>query len=186
MIIATGNPKRGLSQAINSEFEVDFFSRETGFDFTDSKHREKFTQLSLNYKIFFNIAKLENFLQTILLKEVYACWEAHQHSGLILNIGSTCCYDLKGRSRLYEAEKASLQKYSYMLARKSLNNSSQMGCNIKVAHLSTGWIGTSDVKDKAGRHGKVTTKDYCDSIRFLIGLPPMLNCNELSLEAFTE
>ena len=183
MIIATGHPEKGLGKHFSEHFEVLLCSRSSGYDFNKSEDIDRFCDLSLKYRVFINSSKLKNFRQVELLKRVYQTWSEKQHSGHIINIGSSSFLDLKATPRTYYLEKEALRKYSLMLARHSMSDSGRPGGKIRVTHLAPGWIRLPETEERAADQPQIDPKDFCQTLGWVIQSPESINMNEIVFEA---
>ena len=180
MIIATGNPEKGFAKELKAIGNIDFCSRSNGYDFHNKEKVEEFCNKSLKYNVFINNSQIGDFKQALLLKEVYSYWKKNKHKGLIINIGSTAAYSLKGELRTYSVEKAALRKYSLMLARHAENGVSN---GIRVSFLAPGWIDIDHTQERAASSPKIPAKNLCSIVQWIIEAPENININEISLDA---
>jgi len=182
-ILLTGNGKYGLSKelynSLNQFYDVDCFSRSNGYDLEIKENQDKLSKSSLQYDIFINCSKLNNFNQTILLKKVWDLWNQKNKKGTIINIGSTVDTGLKGGSRLYTVEKVSLKNLSRKLSLDTSN-----GNGIKVSYISVGYLDTEGVsfQDKV----KIKLKDISNTIKWILNSPLYLNINEISIDSIQD
>jgi len=182
-ILLTGNGKHGLSKDLYNTFSatmvVDLFSRTNGYDLNTEEGKLKLIKESINYDIFINCSKLNNFNQTLLLKGVWDSWVENNKKGIIINIGSTVDTGLKGGSRLYTVEKVALKNMSRKL---SLDTTSGNGIN--VCYLSLGYLDTEGVsfKDKT----KISLEQVTKTIAYILLTPQNMNINEISIDAIQE
>ena len=182
-IIVSGSMEHGLAKEIykrlNGEHEVHCFSYRNGLDLCVYEGRERFVALTTGYDVFINCAKLDNFCQTLLLREVWMHWRTSGKKGHIINIGSTVDTGLKGGSRLYTTEKVALKNFS-----RKLSYDASAGCGIKMTYISLGYLDTEGVsfQDKV----KIKLGDVTDTITWILDAPEYININEISMDSIQE
>lgn len=93
MMVTGGN--RGLGLAICQHYNATGYSRNTGHDITDAKHRQTLAEISLQHDVFVNNAfdgpfqeSWADFGQCRLLWDVASAWQAQGKTGVIINVGS--------------------------------------------------------------------------------------------------
>ena len=177
-ILVTGNKNRGVAKAIYEnlgEYEVDCVSRKSWNDLMIPQERTVVANQSISYDVFINCSKLDDFCQTLLLKEVHDHWIHMSKSGHIINIGSTVDTGLKGGSRLYTVEKVALRNLSRKLTYDAIG-----GSGIKVTYISLGYLDTEGVsfKDKV----KIDLSHVTDTIEWILECPDYININEISAD----
>jgi short-subunit dehydrogenase len=182
-ILVTGNKKWGLVKSIhrclNEEYDVNCVSRDTYGDLNTQEIRDTLKGKSLSFDVFINCAKLSDFNQTLLLKDIWDCWIENEKKGHIINIGSTVDTGLKGGSRLYTVEKVALRNLS-----RKLTYDSSSGNGIKVTYISLGYLDMESVsfKDKV----KIELHHVVDVIEWVLEAPDYLNVNEISIDPIQE
>jgi len=148
-IAYTGNPNYGLAEAwgktvSSSVYYTDYFSRRNHWNFDEPEIRYKFARESLLYDIVINNSALHNFQQTLLLKDIWDIWNKEQHSGRIINIGSTADRSNSGTDWIYPTEKKALREFSLGLSMMSVWQDHPT----KVSYISFGSLMTSKVHKK--------------------------------------
>lgn len=183
-ILVTGYSGYGVAKAIfdvfNDSHELKFFSKkENNVDLNDPNEINKFCQISLDYDIVINNARLKNYHQAILFEKVYFTWLTNKKiGGHIINIGSSV--DIaRDRVLQYGAEKAALKKISEQAATASVFKNS----NIKVTYISFGWVSTPIVVRDLPNVKKHSSEEIANIIKFVINYPyATTNISEIRIE----
>lgn len=176
-ILITGD-KRNLSGAIGKYLngnEITYVSRTTRFDLSTQVGRDALALQSLQHDVFINCSKINNFNQTLILKNVWDTWMSSNKKGHIINIGSTVDTGLKGGSRLYTTEKVALRNLSRKLTYDSMG-----GNGINITYLSLGYLDTEGVSfhDKV----KIDLEYVGYTINWILNKPSYININEISMD----
>lgn len=182
-IIVSGNGTYGLGKSIYARFpNASFYSRTNGFDFLKPEDRHRFSELSLGHSVYISCSALENFAQTLLLKDVVKKWEEHNHKGYIIVLGSSADTPVKGTSWLYPAEKKSLRAYTRNLSQKVLGGHGNASNNIRATYLSPGYLDTPEANEKHPEMKKLDCAYVADVIAWLLMQPSNVNISELCLD----
>ena len=176
-ILCTGNPETGLAKAIFEHWPLtDFCSQTTwGYDLTLSTYKEALSVKALEYDIFINSSALWQFHQTMLLNVVYKRAEEANHPLHIVSIGSTTDRTTKGSDWHYQQEKKALRSTS-----NALNLKSTWQGGPRVSYVTFGTL-----ENYAHKHPERTCMSMTDAVRaieYILGTPPNLIVNELSID----
>lgn len=174
-IIATGNPQWGLAKSIAKYIDAEWHGRSTGWDLMDLKQISKFAEFTLDFDVFVNNSKLNNFHQVILLKEVAVKWRNANKTGQIINIGSTADV-AKLHTGFYPAEKMALTKYNnqihyYYSCRKS---------GIRSTIICPGVI---DIESSTNNSlGKLDPDIIGQAVKWVIDMPANMNIEMIRMD----
>ena len=172
MILSTGSPEKRLGKYIYKRFNCRMVSRHNGYDLDNVETRKQLVTESLEYDVFINNAKLNDFGQVLLLRDMHAAWESNKKSGHIINIGSTASYR-NHTTRWYNHEKKTLRDYSIALSQQY----SRTG--IKVSIIYPGQL-TLPNKEGDVLADSISPEHMVDTIEYVINSP--YSINELSLD----
>jgi NAD(P)-dependent dehydrogenase (short-subunit alcohol dehydrogenase family) len=165
--IGTGNPRWGLAKHIANHVAADWCSKSNGWDLYDPIRMIDFAVKTLDYDVFINNSKLDNFQQTRLLKEVANTWLGSDKSGLIINIGSTADV-ARYHTGFYPAEKAALYKYSNQLH----HYFSYRKGKIRSTMICPGVI---DIESTSHKVGKINPDTIGKMVAWVIQQPSNIN-----------
>lgn len=181
-ILITGNPNYAIGEALNTilnSHELKFVGKRTsGIDLNDLATMDKFSIFSLDYDVFINNSRLDNFSQSILFNKVYNTWLDNKKSGQIINIGST---GDTGRDKqwLYGPEKIALRKATEQASYTSAFKQS----GIKVTYLAMGWVATPLVEKYEPNVKKHSPDEIAKLIKWILDYPiDTTNINEIRIE----
>lgn len=172
MILATGNPEKRLGKYIHERFNCRMVSRHNGYNLDDAVIRKKLVEETLEYNIFINNSKLNDFGQVLLLRDVWDMWEAKNKTGHIISIGSTASYR-NHNPRWYNHEKKTLRDFSVALSQQYSQTS------IKVSIIYPGQIRLPN-KDGVILEDSISPEEVVDVIQYVID--SQYNINEISLD----
>lgn len=179
-MIITGNKNKGLANSLFKIYpDATFCSRETGFDLTDKKIQQKFSELCLDHHTIINCSALWRFEQTNLLDRIYKTCVQHNHNPHIICIGSTTDRVKNGKSWLYNAEKKALRDYSNTLALGGV-----WDCFPKVSYISFGTL--SNNQEKHPTRKCLDIDQAAQYIKWLTEQPKYVNVNEVSIDPMQE
>jgi hypothetical protein len=140
---------RGIGAEIFKRLEPNIigFSKSTGYDITDKRHRSKIIKESLDRDVFINNAH-DGHGQTDLLIELYKEW--YDQEKTIINVGSRITEIILPKDKLllleYQSQKLCLKSMCYNLSGR---------CTIK--YKSFGYVGTEEILQK---YPHFTEEDY--------------------------
>jgi len=172
MILATGSPEKRLGKYIYEHFNCKMVSRHNGYNLDKVDIRKQLVDESLDYDIFINNSKLNDFGQVLLLRDMHTAWKESNKVGHIISLGSTASYR-NHTSRWYNHEKKTLRDYSISLSQQY----SESG--IKVSIVYPGQL-TLPNKEGDILKDSIDPKDIVDIIQYVIDSP--YNINEISLD----
>jgi short-subunit dehydrogenase len=181
-ILVTGNPNYGIAQSINENFyghELAFYSRNyNDFDLNNPEKIAELAEVSTQYDVFINNARLGAYNQVKLYEEVYRIWTLVKKQGLIINLGSTA--DIaRDANYTYASEKAALKKASE--GGSFANNFKNSG--IKVTYISFGWVATPVLKRELPNVKKHSPNEIALLLKWIVEYPMPSSCiNEIRLE----
>lgn len=167
-ILCTGDSHSVLAKAIKEIlYNVDFVSRtHNNIDLTKNYDIDKFINMSQQYDVIINCARLTNYGQSILLSEMWIRWHTWNKQGHIINIGSDILYKI-GTSFLHNPN------ISYVLEKQALANAHKKYClmdpNIKMTLVQPGRMEILHM-----------SPHYVASIiEWVLQQPPSININEI-------
>lgn len=175
-MLISGNPSTGLAAEFKTLYpDAVFYSRESGHDLTERKHREAFAQEATKHSVIIVNSALWQFQQTVLLDTVYkACKEAGNEAHIVC-IGSTTDRVKKGGSWLYNAEKKALRDYCNSLCILGV-----WAGGPRVSLISFGTLSNNQHK-----HPDRVCMDISKAaqyVKWLIDQPRELHINEISID----
>lgn len=175
-ILIAGNKNKGLAGSLYKLYpDATFCSRETGFDLTDSKIQDKFSQLSTEYDVIVICSALWKFQQTVLLDEVYKKNVENNKRPHIITIGSTTDRVKNAKPWRYNAEKKALRDYSNTLALGGVWDRFP-----KISYISFGTL--SNNQEKHPERKCLDIDQAAQYIKWLIDQPKYVNINEISID----
>ena len=172
MILATGSPEKRLGKYIHEHFNCKMVSRHNGYNLDNTDIRKKLVDESLNYNIFINNSKLNDFGQVLLLRDMHNAWRENNKTGHIISLGSTASYR-NHTTRWYNHEKKTLRDYSIALSQQ------YSATGIKVSIVYPGQL-TLPTKEGNILEDSISPKDIVGIIQYVIDSP--YNINEISLD----
>lgn len=179
-IIVAGNKDYGLANSLYKMYpDALFLSRSTGFNLWDKTTKEKVSALSLDCDIFLSVSALGEFNQTLLVEHVIKQWEANNHKGYLIVVGSSADTPVKGTTWLYPTEKKALRSYCRQL---SQHVASDQPPSWKVTYISPGNMHTPKQDSKMPTTLKLDCDYVAKTIGWLISQPPYVNISELCLD----
>lgn len=175
-ILISANRNKDLGSSIYKIYpDATFCSRETGYELTSNKDRDRFAQEAVHYDVIVICSALWQFEQTVLLDAVYkACLKAENNAHIVC-IGSTTDRTSKGTSWLYNAEKKALRDYSNSLSLVGVWHSGP-----KVSYISFGTLSNNQEKHPDRRTLDIDTAAHY--VKWLIDQPKYVNINEISID----
>lgn len=175
-MIITGNKNKGLAGALAKIYsDAIYCSRETGYELTNSKDRDRFAQEAAQHDVIVICSTLWQFEQTVLLDAVHKeCLMQDKHAHIIC-IGSTTDRTCKGTTWLYNAEKKALRDYSNSLSLVGVWHSGP-----KVSYISFGTL--SNNQEKHPDRKCLDIDQAAHYIKWLIDQPKCVNINEISID----
>lgn len=181
-VLVTGNPNYGIAESINNNFlghELAFYSRNyNNFDLNNADKITELANISLQYDVFINNARLAKYNQVKLYEEVYRKWASVKKQGLIINMGSTAD-TARDVNNSYACEKAALKKASE--GGSFANNFKNAG--IKVTYISFGWVSTPVLNRDLPNVKKHSSDEIALLLKWIIEYPIPSSCfNEIRLE----
>ena len=183
-MIISGNCKYGLSEALAKSFpNAEFYSRTNNHcDFSQKKSRELFARETLNHDLFLCVSSLNEFNQTLLLKEVIDLWIEKSKKGKIIVFGSILESITKDNFEFYAVEKKALRNYCRRVSLQIIsdNGNLEKKPNFHLTYMSLGYL------DSHGPRGEGKVRISCDYvtsvITWLIQQPKHINISEFVME----
>lgn len=181
-VLVTGNPNYGIAESINKNFhghELSFYSRNyNDFDLNNPEKIAELVNVSLQFDVFINNARLAKYNQVKLYEEVYRRWALEKKQGLIINMGSTAD-TARDANYTYASEKAALKKASE--GGSFANNFKNSG--IKVTYISVGWVATPVLNRSLPNVKKHSPDEIALLLKWIVEYPVSSSCiNEIRLE----
>jgi short-subunit dehydrogenase len=175
-MIVSGNRNKDLAYALSKIYpDAVYCSRETGYELTNSKDRDRFAQEAVNHDVIILCSALWQFEQTVLLDAVHKACLKQDKQAHIVCVGSTTDRTSKGTTWLYNAEKKALRDYCNSLALLGVWHSGP-----KVSYISFGTLSNNQSKhpDRKCLH----IDEAAQYIKWLIDQPKHVNINEISID----
>lgn len=181
-IIVSGNPEYGVAKAICEHFnDVESYSRSHNLsDFLSEVSRKAFAKESLNFDVYVCCSSLQDFAQTLLLKEVSNLWIENRKKGHIVVMGSVLEEFVDTKLDFYSIEKKSLRAFCRSLSLNSCYETDPTSVNFKISYVSTGFLDTPGpaLKSKVA----ISCKEIAKTIDWLINQPPHINVSEICVD----
>jgi short-subunit dehydrogenase len=175
-MIISGNRNKDLAHALSKIYpDAVFCSRETGYELTNSKDRDRFAQEAINHDVIILCSALWQFEQTVLLDAVHKACLKQEKQAHIVCVGSTTDRTSKGTTWLYNAEKKALRDYCNSLALVGVWHSGP-----KVSYISFGTL--SNNQHKHPERKCINMDEAAQYIKWLIDQPKYVNINEISID----
>ena len=175
-MIISGNRNKGLAGALSKIYpDAVYCSRETGYELTNSKDRDRFAQEAVDHGVIILCSALWQFEQTVLLDAVHKACLKQEKQAHIVCIGSTTDRTSKGTTWLYNAEKKALRDYCNSLALVGVWHSGP-----KVSYISFGTL--SNNQEKHPDRKCMDIDEAAQYIKWLIDQPKYVNINEISID----
>lgn len=175
-MIISGNRNNGLASELAKIYpDAVYCSRETGYELTNNKDRDKFAQEAIVHDVIILCSALWQFEQTVLLDSVYKALISAKKNAHIVCIGSTTDRTSKGTSWLYNAEKKALRDYSNSLSLVGVWHGGP-----KVSYISFGTL--SNNQHKHPDRKCLNIAEAAQYIKWLIDQPKHVNINEISID----
>jgi short-subunit dehydrogenase len=175
-MIISGNRNKDLAHALSKIYpDAVYCSRETGYELTNSKDRDRFAQEAINHDVIILCSALWQFEQTVLLDAVHKACLKQEKQAHIVCVGSTTDRTSKGTTWLYNAEKKALRDYCNSLALVGVWHSGP-----KVSYISFGTL--SNNQHKHPDRKCMDIDEAAQYIKWLIDQPKYVNINEISID----
>lgn len=175
-MIISGNKNKGLAGALAKLYpDAVYCSRETGYELTNNKDRDRFAQEAAQHDVIVICSALWQFEQTVLLDAVHkSCLKQNKRAHIVC-VGSTTDRTSKGTTWLYNAEKKALRDYSNSLSLVGVWHSGP-----KVSYISFGTLSNNQAKHPDRRTLDIDAA--AQYIKWLIDQPKYVNINEISID----
>lgn len=172
-ILCTGDHKSPVAQAIKKRWtDTVFCSREASkIDLTTENGLNIFLYLSQQYDVVINAAKLKNYYQSILLRELWKHWNKLHKVGHIISIGSDILYKV-GSLILHAPEHSIVQE------KQALSDVHRKYClvdpYIKMTLINPGRI---------EHDSYILPDELAEMIKWVLDKPVSRNINEITMSA---
>lgn len=175
-ILVSGNKDHGLAKSLYKIYpDAVYCSRETGYELTNSKDRDRFAQEAVDHDVIVLCSALWQFEQTVLLDAVHKACLKQEKKAHIVCVGSTTDRTSKGTTWLYNAEKKALRDYCNSLALVGVWHSGP-----KVSYISFGTL--SNNQEKHPDRKCMDIDEAAQYVKWLIDQPKYVNINEISID----
>lgn len=167
----------GIGRSIHDHFaergfKVRGFSRSNGYDITDPGARSKLIQEIADFDVFVNNAHVQ-WAQTDLLYELFERWK--NLDKLIINLGSKSSDGIKDFVHPYALSKKSLDEATLQL--------NQLKSRCRITTLKPSWVDTPAIRPYNVQDSKLDPLDVARMVEWVVGLPPSLHIESLTLKA---
>ena len=153
--------------------------RTNGFDVSVRETRNRIVEMSLEYE---RVVVVVSKYQSELVEAISFKWLEKNHDGYLICFGTTAIYHDQYKRPLKELSylrgKAGLQLLSRYIGEKVAVENVRM----RFTNIQLGKLDNAKARAKEGFKIGVKSKEVCDLIQYLSGMPSHLCCHELFLD----